>query len=47
MGNTRFDITGGMGSLVTLASRLAKQSSKSSTTGIVTKFGTGYGQRTG
>lgn len=44
IGNTRFDVTGGMGSLVTLAARLITKSSKSSTTGIVTpldsdKFG--------
>jgi len=43
VGNTRFDITGGMGSLVTLASRLipmawGKGQMKSSTTGIITKL---------
>ena len=46
IGDTRFDITAGMASLVTLAARILTQSSKSSTTGVVTKFGTGYGQRT-
>lgn len=46
-GNTRFDITGGLSSLIILAARLATQSSKSSTTGIMTKFGDGYGSPTG
>lgn len=44
IGNTRFDYTGGAASLITLASRLATQSTKSSTTGAVTELGTGYGQ---
>lgn len=39
VGNTRFDVSGGMGSLVTLASRQITSSSKSSTTGKVTKLG--------
>ena len=43
IGNTRFDVTGGMGSLITLASRLipimwGEGKMKSSTTGIVTKL---------
>ena len=43
IGNTRFDVTGGMGSLITLASRLipiawGEGTMKSSTTGIVTKL---------
>ena len=38
IGDTRFDVTGGSASLFVLASRLATQSSKSSTTGIVTKL---------
>jgi len=43
VGNTRFDITGGMGAIVTLSSRLipilwGKGKMKSSTTGIVTKL---------
>lgn len=38
VGNTRFNISGGMGSIVTLASRVATSSTKSSTTGIVTKL---------
>jgi hypothetical protein len=48
IGNTRFSIGGGMESLVTLAARIVKQSTKSSTTGKVTKLGTGtYGSKTG
>lgn len=35
IGNTRFDVTGGMKSVVTLASRLSTMSTKSSTTGDV------------
>lgn len=43
-GDTRFDVTGGMGSIVTLAARLAEGKTKASTTGKVTdltsnKFG--------
>ena len=38
IGNTRFDITGGMKSIVTLAARLLTLSSKSSSTGIVSKL---------
>ena len=47
LGDTRFDITGGMKSLITLAARWSKQSTKSSITGVVTKFGEGYGSLTG
>lgn len=43
IGNTRFDITGGASSLVTLATRLARKSTKSSITGKITKLGEGYG----
>jgi hypothetical protein len=44
VGDTRFDISGGMSGLVTLAGRLITFSSKSSTTGKVTQLGTGeYG----
>lgn len=47
-GDTRFDVTGGMGSLATLSARLATMSSKSSTTGRVTPLNSGgYGSRTG
>lgn len=46
VGDTRFDVTGGMGSIVTLAMRLITQSSKS-TSGVVTKLNTGeYGSQT-
>jgi hypothetical protein len=44
IGNTRFDFTGGAASLIVLASRLISNSTKSSTTGMVSQFGTGYGQ---
>jgi hypothetical protein len=48
VGNTRFDVTGGMSSLATLAARLATMSSKSSTTGTVTPLNSGkYGSQTG
>lgn len=48
IGDTRFDISGGMASIVTLASRLLSQSSKSSTTGKVTELGSGkFGSQTG
>ena len=47
VGDTRFEVTGGMDGLVTLAARLAKQSTKSSTSGAVTKLNTGaYGGQT-
>lgn len=38
VGNSRFDVSGGASSLVTLASRLLTMSSKSSTTGNITKL---------
>jgi len=41
VGNTRFDVTGGMASVVILASRQITNSTKSSTTGLVRKLGTG------
>jgi len=47
IGNTRFDITGGMGSIVTLASRMLTQASTSSVTGKITKLGKGYGTPSG
>lgn len=47
VGNTRFDVSGGMSSLVVLASRIISQSQKSSSTGIVRKLNTGeFGQPT-
>lgn len=46
--NTWVDITGGLGSYITLASRIATQESKSATTGKISKLGTGkFGSRTG
>ena len=48
IGDTRFSIGGGMESIVTLATRLLRQSSKSSTTGKVTELGTGaFGSKNG
>jgi hypothetical protein len=48
VGNTRFDVSGGMGSMLTLAMRLATLSSKSTTTGLVSKLNSGeYGATTG
>lgn len=47
IGDTRFDVSGGMSSVVVLASRLIAQSSKSSTTGNISKLGTGFGQTSG
>ena len=41
------DITGGMASYLTLTSRIATQATKSSTTGIVSPLGNGYGQMNG
>lgn len=43
IGNTRFDVTGGLGSLAVLAARIARQSSKS-TTGNITNM-SDYGSR--
>lgn len=46
IGNTRFDVSGGMSGLVVLASRIITQSQKSSSTGIVRKLNTGeYGSQ--
>lgn len=44
VGNTRFDITGGAGSVVVLASRLISNSSKSTATGKITPYGIKFGQ---
>lgn len=41
IGNTRFDVSGGMASIVTLASRLITKSTKSSTSNQVTKLNQG------
>lgn len=48
IGNTRFDVSGGMSSIITLLSRLGTLSSKSSTTHKVTPLNSGkYGAQTG
>jgi hypothetical protein len=48
VGGTRFDVSGGMSSLATLAARLITQSSKSSVSGKVTELNTGkFGAPTG
>lgn len=48
VGNTRFDVSGGMASIITLAAREATQSTKSSTTGNVHPLNSGkYGSQTG
>lgn len=48
IGSTRFDVTGGMGSLTTLAARLMTLSSKSTSTHQVTPLNSGkYGAETG
>lgn len=48
VGDTRFDVTGGLSALVTLASRLGTMSSKSSVTGNVTELNAGkFGSQTG
>ena len=44
VGDTRFDISAGMSSIVTLATRLIERSSKSSISGKVSDLGTGFGQ---
>jgi hypothetical protein len=41
IGDTRFDVSGGMASIVTLAFRQITNSTKSSTTGLVSQLGTG------
>jgi hypothetical protein len=40
VGNTRFDVTGGMASIVTLASRVARNHVKNSTTGVIKDLNT-------
>lgn len=49
IGNTRIGIpfVTRVGSLITLMARIAFQKTKSTTTGITTKLGTGYGAKTG
>lgn len=41
IGDTRFDVSGGMASYITLAARLITMESKSSTTGLVSKINSG------
>lgn len=45
VGDTRFDITGGAASVVTLASRIITRSSKNTQSGLVTEYGLGFGKR--
>jgi hypothetical protein len=47
LGHTRFDVSGGMGSVVTLAAQLISNKEKSTSTGIMKKFGDGFGASTG
>ncbi len=47
IGNTRFDPSGGVLSLMTLASRILTQSKKSSVTGVKKKLGEGFGSQDG
>jgi len=47
IGNTRIDLTGGIASYMTLAARIIKQSTKSSTTGIIAELNDGYGSQDG
>lgn len=48
VGKSKFDITGGLGSIVTLGAKLVTSSSKSSTTGKVTPLNSGkFGAQTG
>ena len=44
IGNTRFDITGGAASIVTLAARISTGERKSTSTGEMIPYGTKYGQ---
>lgn len=43
-GNGRYDVTGGMAPYIVFMSRFAQQSTKSSTTGKISKLGTDYGE---
>lgn len=47
VGHTRFDVSGGMQGLVVLAAQIKTNSEKATSTGITTKFGSGYGAKTG
>lgn len=45
VGDTRFDITGGIGSIAVLAAQALKEQTKSGTTGIISKLNSGYGSQ--
>lgn len=45
VGDTRFDVSGGMSSMMTLAARIASMSSKSSSTNEISELGFGFGQK--
>lgn len=47
IGDTRFDVSGGMSSIATLATQLLMQETKSGTTGVVSKLNSGFGSQTG
>lgn len=47
IGDTRFDVTGGISALATLAGQVLTQQTKSGTTGIISKLNSGYGSQTG
>jgi hypothetical protein len=47
IGHTTFDVTGGMGGMATLVAQIVRNQSKSASSGIITKFGQGYGAKTG
>lgn len=47
VGDSRFDVTAGMGSILNLSARLLTQSTKSSTTGVVSELGNKFGQTNG
>ncbi len=46
VGDTRFDVTGGAASIITLAARLLSGSYKSASTGLIHNYGTKYAART-
>lgn len=46
VGNTRFDVGGGMSSILVLAARIVRQSEKTSS-GIIKKYNDGYGSKNG
>lgn len=46
VGHTRFDVSAGMGGMITLAAQIIKNQSKSTTTGVISNMGDGYGSKT-